>query len=122
MEKHPSYERVLIGTALLLCALLVIYNAFFIPQAEPAVIHFPESQAEISAGSKSALSQSGRLNLNTATARELADLLPDVDEETAEKIIAYRERAGKFYSLEELKNIEEMAGDTFRNVLPYLYI
>lgn len=49
-------------------------------------------------------SQSGTVNINTASAAEL-ETLPKIGPATAEKIIAYREQNGGFTSVEELLQV-----------------
>ena len=46
-----------------------------------------------------------KVNINTATADELASL-PGITKARAEKIVKYREENGFFSSLEDLKNID----------------
>ena len=49
-------------------------------------------------------SKSGLINLNTATQSEF-ETLTGIGVSTAKKIIDYREKNGKFKSIEEIKNV-----------------
>mgnify|MGYP001118799663 CR=1 FL=1 len=46
------------------------------------------------------------ININTASAQELCNILPSTDEELAARIVAYRDAHGPFGSLTELGNVE----------------
>ena len=55
------------------------------------------------------------VNINTATVSEL-EKLPDIGEKTAENIINYRERFGKFRRVETLMLVEGISDKKFRNM------
>lgn len=52
------------------------------------------------------------LNLNTATATELA-ALPGIGAKTAERIIEYRQKSGGFKKVEELMNVRGVGEKSF---------
>lgn len=56
-----------------------------------------------------------KINLNTATLREL-DSLPGIGEELGKRILAYRESKGNFSSIEELKKINGIGQKTFEKL------
>ncbi|MDA8163642.1 MAG: phospholipase D-like domain-containing protein [Desulfobacteraceae bacterium] len=62
---------------------------------------------------------SGQLNVNTATLKEL-QLLPFIGETRARAILAYRQRHGRFKSLDELLASEAIGGRSFEAIRPYL--
>lgn len=135
MEEEKS-ERVLLGFALLMFALIIGYNAFFTPVIEPCVtssVDIPvrslnegavESSKEISeqsstdANSKKSkvVQKSGRVNINTAPAQDLAKMLNGVGKATAAKIIEYREKNGGFSSIEEIKKVKGIGDKVFANI------
>lgn len=61
------------------------------------------------------------VNLNTATAEELATL-PGIGEKLAELIVAFREECGPFRSVWALTAIEGIGEGKLNAILPYLKI
>jgi competence protein ComEA len=57
-------------------------------------------------------SDSGIININTATSEKLQEL-PGVGPSTADKIIAYRQKYGAFSKIEELMNVSGIGEKTF---------
>ena len=56
-----------------------------------------------------------KVNINTATAEELA-LLPSLGEKRAKAIIEYREEHGKFERSEEIKNVNGIGEKIFEEI------
>jgi competence ComEA-like helix-hairpin-helix protein len=107
MEEDSSRQtRVLVWIAAALCAVVVGYNAFYVPEAS-----FSEPVAAADAGSAPAVSavssarSAKKLNINTASAAELSDGLAGVGDVLAERIVAYRGEHGPFRSVDELRNV-----------------
>lgn len=61
----------------------------------------------------------GKVNLNTASADELA-LLPRVGPAIAERIVEYREQEGELTSVEDLMLVRGIGEKTFALMEPYL--
>lgn len=61
------------------------------------------------------------INLNTATAQELAQL-PGIGPSTAQKIVEYRQQIGKFTSLEQLLEVPRVGSLTLQRIKPYVVI
>lgn len=61
------------------------------------------------------------LNLNTASAEELC-LLPEVGEETAQKIVAYRAQIGGFLNRRQLLEVDGIGEKTYAAIADYLYL
>ena len=55
------------------------------------------------------------ININTASREEL-EKLPNIGEKTAEKIIEYRERFGKFRRIENIMLVESISDKKFRRI------
>lgn len=63
----------------------------------------------------------GLLNINTATAAELCTL-SGIGETKAEAILAYREEIGRFYSIEQLKEVSGIGDSLFNQIKNSIYI
>jgi competence protein ComEA len=59
--------------------------------------------------------QSGKVNINTATASEL-DALPGIGPSYAERIVAYRAEHGAFTSIEDIQNVPGIGPATFAKI------
>ena len=62
--------------------------------------------------------QTGKINVNVATAEELA-LLPGIGAETAKRIIEYRTKYGIFETLEEMTKVKGVGEGTIDKIRPY---
>lgn len=60
-------------------------------------------------------SQSGKININTATKEQL-DTLPGIGEVTAQRIIDYREQHGKFQKIEDIMNVSRIGPKLFEQI------
>ncbi len=56
------------------------------------------------------------ININTASASELAENLKGIGEAKAEKIVSYRQEKGKFLSIEEIKNVKGIGDKIFEGI------
>lgn len=68
---------------------------------------------------KNAAKQSGKININTAGAAELTQVT-GIGPKTAENIIAYRKKHGKFKNIQELQNVKGIGEKTLKKIKPYL--
>ena len=142
MDNKISHERILICIALLACACVIGYNAFFVPKVSvPTVVYtdkdmidsntedeeyipqtektqevmnnISDSNEGVSSGDSH---QSGLININTASASELSENLPRIGETIAERIVEYREVNGNFKSIEEIMNVSGIGDKIFENI------
>lgn len=114
-SKSDNSEKVLIITALVMFAVLIGYNAFFIPpiseniQISGDIIKDQETSGENSESSKN---KTGLININTASKEELTELT-GVGPKIAERIIEYRKTHGGFSSKEEIMNVKGIGEKIF---------
>ncbi len=59
------------------------------------------------------------ININTATAEELADFLPGIGKSKAENIVAYRDAIGGFKSVDELIEVSGIGEATLESIRSY---
>lgn len=123
MEQGSFSERLLIIAALVICAVLVGYNAFYSPQASVPIVVYRDSSAQSAQGEEYQPlpdKTPAKLNINTASAEDLAQYVPGIGEALAQDIVEYREQHHGFQSMDELKNIDGIGEKTFEKMEPYL--
>ena len=108
MDRESAQIKFLMGVTLLLAALIVVYNAFYIPDAVSFTqISTDGSQSEeFESGQteKDEETNLGKVPINRADETEL-DTLPGIGPALAKAIVEYREENGGFSSLEELMEV-----------------
>ena len=67
------------------------------------------------------LTRDGKININTATAKEL-QLIPGIGEKLAERIIAYRTENGPFTEPDDLYNIKGITKEAIADAINYIGI
>ncbi len=111
------------------CLFIAVYNsaqaaflgADVIPASEysSGVSVGGESDVESGTDSSSEDSSTATVNINTATAEELAAALPGIGDVKAQSIVEYREAAGGFDSVDELINVSGIGEKTLESIRPY---
>jgi len=85
-------------------------------------VHAQEKKpAAASRTAKSAASANAPVNLNTATAAQIATL-PGVGPKAAERIIEYRDKNGGFKKIEELMNVKGIGEKSFLKLKPLITV
>ena len=115
MKSDKKQTLVMIGIVLLVVAGIVLYVTLSAPRVY--------ENKELSYSLKSTASQTQEvvypLNLNTATAEELATI-DGLSQKNALAIVAYRDEIGSYTSVEEILNIKGIGETTYYKILPYL--
>lgn len=62
-----------------------------------------------------AVATEGKVNINSATAKELQQL-KGIGKSIAERIVVYREKAGPFAKLEDIKKVKGIGKNTFESI------
>ena len=125
-EKNDSdnSEKILIITAIIMFAILIGYNAFFVSpvseniQISGDIIKDQETSEENSESSKN---KTGLININTASKDELTELT-GVGPKIAERIIEYRKTHGGFSSKEEILNVKGIGEKIFEKFKDYITV
>jgi competence protein ComEA len=88
-------------------------------------INIAKKEANVEPGStsgKQAIS-GGKININMATAKELDEFLPGIGETYANRIVDYREKNGRFKSIDEITKVEGIgSGKRFESIKKYITI
>lgn len=142
MDAKYSHEKILIVVALTLCAGILFYNAFFIPQISiPSVIYvdanensegsttseskensYEESKSNEKENSSKDQAKSGsKVNINTSTVEEL-EKLDGIGPAIAQRIVDYRNANGNFLSIDEIKNVSGIGEKTFEKFKDYICV
>jgi competence protein ComEA len=74
-----------------------------------------------SSGNSSSSSSSNKININKANSSELQKI-PGIGPKAAEKIIEYRENNGRFFTIEDLKNISGIGEKTFEKMKSHITV
>jgi competence protein ComEA len=80
----------------------------------PQIIARPSAPAS-TAPPPSAATTSGKLDLNSATQRQLEDL-PGIGPVTSQRILDYRDKNGRFVAIEELKEAKLVNNPTYERI------
>lgn len=132
LEEQKRQLRFLIVIAAVICAVVIGYNAFYVPDAplsEPVVqsdltsVSSSVGKHTASRSTASAARSTGeKVNINTATAGELSEKLSGIGDNLAERIVAYRQKNGLFRSVEALKNVPGIGDKKYEEIQPYLTV
>jgi len=72
-----------------------------------------------SLGAFDAMAADGQININTAGGKEFEEL-PFIGAAKAKAIVRYRQKKGRFTSVDELRQVPEIGEETFQAIKPYL--
>lgn len=74
-----------------------------------------------SSGDFSSSRNNSKVNINKATVSELTNV-PGIGASTAEKIVSYREKNGKFKSVEDIKNVSGIGDSKYEKLKDYISV
>ena len=66
----------------------------------------------LSTSAMSAQTAAGKININTASAEQIATTMTGIGESKAEAIVKYRSTNGKFKSINDLENVDGIGSKT----------
>ncbi len=122
LTKNYSTEKILLIVALVLFAGILFYNAFYKPDATiPSIVYVNENSEEStgstnSSGEGDSGTLKDKININTATADEIADNLSGIGSAIAKRIVEYRDYNGGFASVDEIKNVSGIGDKMFEKI------
>lgn len=93
----------------------------YIPKKGEEIEKENSSISNLSSISESNSSKSNKININKATQTEL-ESIPGIGPSTALKILDYREKNGKFSSIEDIKNVSGIGDKKFEKIKDYISI
>lgn len=77
----------------------------------------------ISDESESSLNSApGKVNINTASAEEISNILPGIGTVKAQAIVDYRNIYGPYQNIDELLNVKGIGEKTLENIRPYCIV
>lgn len=143
MDEEPRQKKLLILLASIVCAVMIGYNAFYVPDATivwkqtssfasassaflgesadvtqfSSSVVLPQDQPSTVFPSTPTVSRlENKININTASAQELQDGLDGIGKVLAQRIVDYREANGPFRSTEEIKNVSGIGDIIFEHI------
>jgi competence protein ComEA len=116
MKSDKKQTLVMIAIAFLIIAGIMLYVFLSAPR-----VYENKSYTYSKATTESATELSYPLNLNTATAEELATI-EGLSEKNALEIVLYRDEIGSYTDVGEIMNIKGIGEKTYYKVAPYLEV
>ena len=116
MKSDKKQTVFMIGIVFLILAGIMLYVTLKAPHIYEGEDY---SYSTAISTTKETLSVKYPMNINTASAQELA-AVEGMSEENAKAIVAYRKENGAFSDVSEIMNIKGIGEKTYYNVAPYL--
>ncbi len=119
MENNNNAEKftikILISTAIAMAAVILCYNAIFVPKMPPISVSVTGKTIKSGSDSYEKI-QVEKININTADEETLSENLTGIGPAIAERIISYRNHYGGFQTIEELKNVKGIGDKIFQKI------
>ncbi|MBQ4641358.1 MAG: helix-hairpin-helix domain-containing protein [Oscillospiraceae bacterium] len=104
-------------TAIFLC---VIFGVFIGRRSAKVYIPLDNPTADTAENTVPS-NDAGKIDLNTATLQQL-QLLPGVGQTIAQRILDYRESAGRFDNIEQIMDVKGIGENTFEAMKSYIKV
>ena len=119
MENNNNAEKftikILISTAIAMAAVILCYNAIFVPKMPPISVSVTGKNIKSPSDSYK-ITQVEKVNINTADENTLSENLTGIGPAIAERIISYRNHYGGFQTIDELKNVKGIGEKIFKKI------
>lgn len=118
MQINKNQKAFVIFFGTVICAILLVYNAFYNPQAQE-IKYIPMTSSEIIENSKLSVNnhfKGNRLNINLATAEEISENIEGIGLTLAQKIVEYRTENGAFKEIAEIKNVKGIGDKKYETI------
>lgn len=119
MENNNNTEKltikILVSTAIAMAAVILCYNAVFVPKMPPVSVSVSGENIKSPSDSYEN-TQIEKVNINTADKNTLSENLTGVGPAIAERIISYRNHYGGFQTIYELKNVKGIGDKIFEKI------
>lgn len=119
MENNNNAEKftikILISTAIAMAAVILCYNAIFVPKMPPISVSVTGKNIKSPSYSYKS-TQVEKVNINTADENTLSENLTGIGPAIAERIISYRNHYGGFQTIDELKNVKGIGEKIFEKI------
>lgn len=119
MDEDKNFEKltikILISTAIAMAAVILCYNAVFIPEMPPISVSVTGETIKSTSESYEN-TQIEKVNINTADKNTLSENLTGIGPAIAERIISYRNHYGGFKTIDELKNVSGIGEKIFEKI------
>lgn len=119
MENNNNAEKftikILISTAIAMVAVILYYNAIFVPKMPPISVSVTGKNIKSPSDSYKSTPVE-KVNINTADENTLSENLTGIGPAIAERIISYRNHYGGFQTIDELKNVKGIGEKIFEKI------
>lgn len=119
MENNNNAEKftikILISTAIAMAAVILCYNAIFVPTMPPISVSVTGKNIKSPSDSYKSTPVE-KVNINTADENTLSENLTGIGPAIAERIISYRNHYGGFQTIDELKNVKGIGEKIFEKI------
>ncbi len=121
MWKKPGHMILIMITGLFIAVMVGILIGRQISNDEVRLFGNGAANSVHTQPSQTESTQAGKLNINFATAKELA-MLPGIGDTYAKRIVEYREYNGPFLTIEDILNVKGIGQKRFESISKYITV